>query len=288
MWVEIFRQTGSFAVKALPWMILGLALAGFIHVFFSARFFRPITGRFKPVLFAAAVGFPLPLCCFGALPVGLEFSRKAKNLGPMFAFIIAAPATSLSAVLVTYAFLGPQFALILIVTVFVAALVTGGLGIFLPVKEEMKVPCPHCIAKKYRNKLTSALHYGFIEMGKEILLYMVIGLFLAGVIAVAVPISVIESTLSAGPLPLVFALAMALAVYICPTGSVPFVAALVEKGMSMGAALVFLVLGPATNYPFILILWRKFGFRALGVYLLGLLICSLGFAFLFGDLVSFN
>jgi hypothetical protein len=94
------------------------------------------------------------------------------------------------------------------------------------------------------------------------------------------PAAWVESALSAGFMPLLVALAIALVIYICPTGSVPFIAALVAKGMSLGAALVFLVLGPATNYPFILIIWRKFGARALGVYLSGLVICSLGFGVL--------
>ena len=45
----------------------------------------------------------------------------------------------------------------------------------------------------------------------------------------------------------------------------------------MGAALVFLILGPATNYPFLLMIWRKFGARAFGIYLSGLVVCALGF-----------
>ena len=210
----------------------------------------------------------------------MEFSRKAGNLGPMFAFIIAAPATSVSAILITYAFLGLRFTLILIAAILVTALFTGLLGTTIPVKGKAAPPCPCCVERKHENKLASALRYGFVDMGKEIIPYIAVGLIIAGAIAVLMPVAWVESVLSVGFVPLLVVLVVALAIYICPTGSVPFIAALVAKGMNLGAALVFLVLGPATNYPFLLIIWRKFGGRAFGVYLAGLVVCSLGFGML--------
>lgn len=141
-------------------------------------------------------------------------------------------------------------------------------------------PCPHCVEMEHENKLVSALRYGFIDMGKEIIPCIAVGLIIAGAIAALMPTGWVESALSTGFSPLLLVLIIALAVYICPTGSVPFIAALVAKGMSLGAALVFLVLGLATNYPFLLIIWRKFGARAFGVYLAGLVVCSLGFGML--------
>jgi len=63
--------------------------------------------------------------------------------------------------------------------------------------------------------------------------------------------------------------------YICATASTPIAAALVLKGLSPGAALVFLLAGPATNLATITIVHRFLGRRATGIYLLAIAGCSL-------------
>jgi copper chaperone CopZ len=57
-------------------------------------------------------------------------------------------------------------------------------------------------------------------------------------------------------------------VYVCATASVPVAAALIAKGVSPGAALVFLMTGPATNAAAISTIWKIMGRRTALIYLL--------------------
>ncbi|TYO97604.1 putative permease [Geothermobacter ehrlichii] len=77
-------------------------------------------------------------------------------------------------------------------------------------------------------------------------------------------------------------LGIGIPLYICASASTPIAAALVLKGLSPGAALVFLLAGPATNAATLTVLGRQLGRAATLRYLLSIAVCSL----LFGWLVN--
>ena len=81
-------------------------------------------------------------------------------------------------------------------------------------------------------------------------------------------------------------LAIAIPLYVCTTGSVPIAAAFIAAGMPLGTALVFLMAGPATNIATIGALYRTLGGRLLGVYLLTVIIMSIGFGMGFGFILE--
>jgi len=57
-------------------------------------------------------------------------------------------------------------------------------------------------------------------------------------------------------------------VYVCATASVPVAAALILKGLTPGAAIVFLMTGPATNAASFVTIWKTLGSRTAIIYLL--------------------
>jgi hypothetical protein len=65
-------------------------------------------------------------------------------------------------------------------------------------------------------------------------------------------------------------------VYVCATASVPIAAALISKGLTPGAALVFLITGPATNAAGLTTIWKVLGWRTAVVYLFTVVACALG------------
>jgi hypothetical protein len=67
--------------------------------------------------------------------------------------------------------------------------------------------------------------------------------------------------------------------YVCATLSTPVTAALVMKGMSPGAALVMLMVGPATNIPTIAMVGGLLGKRALGIYVGSIVAISVAMAY---------
>ena len=77
-------------------------------------------------------------------------------------------------------------------------------------------------------------------------------------------------------------LAAGIPLYICATASTPIAAALVLQGVSPGAALVFLLAGPATNVTSLTVLLRILGKRATVLYLAAIAL----FAVLFGLMVD--
>jgi hypothetical protein len=74
-------------------------------------------------------------------------------------------------------------------------------------------------------------------------------------------------------------------VYVCATASVPIAAAMMMKGLSPGAALVFLVTGPATNAATIVTIWKILGRKTAVIYLLTVAGCALAGGLLL-DLIS--
>src|SRR5207248_11272533 len=79
-------------------------------------------------------------------------------------------------------------------------------------------------------------------------------------------------------LPILTMLAMlvvGIPIYTCASASTPIAAALVLKGLSPGAALVFLLSGPATNIGAIVVLLKFLGLRMVTIYLASIAVVAL-------------
>ena len=108
--------------------------------------------------------------------------------------------------------------------------------------------------------------FAFVEMADDILLALVIGVLLGGVVLVAVPDDLVEQGLSGWQMYAIMLIA-GIPLYMCASASTPIGAAFVAKGVSPGAALVFLLTGPATNTATIVVLMQQFGLRFVSIYL---------------------
>ena len=62
-------------------------------------------------------------------------------------------------------------------------------------------------------------------------------------------------------------LVIGIPIYTCATASTPIAAALIVKGVSPGAALVFLLVGPATNITSLTVFFGMMGKRSTAIYL---------------------
>jgi len=72
-------------------------------------------------------------------------------------------------------------------------------------------------------------------------------------------------------------LVVGIPLYICATASTPIAAALILKGVSPGAALVFLIAGPATNITSLTVLLGLLGKRATIIYLTAIAVLAVIF-----------
>ena len=107
----------------------------------------------------------------------------------------------------------------------------------------------------------------FIRSMDDIVFWLTIGLVLAGAIEVLLPPDLIARGLGSGILPMLLIVVIAVPMYTCASSSTPVAAALIAKGLSPGAALVFLLAGPAASTASMLLITRHFGAKFLRVYL---------------------
>ena len=275
-----------------PYLLFGFAVAGALSVLIPPESLeRHLGGRGRPflaVLKATLFGIPLPLCSCGVIPVTASLRRHGASRGAATAFLIATPQTGVDSILVTYALLGP------VVTVFrpLAALAGGLLGGMLAAwladdEEPAQDPEPRSTEPESRGTLASALRYGFLTLPRDIGNAMLTGLVLAGLINALIPPQYFhELTLplqrslggaGASLLSMLVMAAVGIPLYVCATASVPIAAALMAKGVSAGAALVFLMTGPATNAAAIATVWKIMGRKTAVLYLATIAAVSLGF-----------
>ena len=127
------------------------------------------------------------------------------------------------------------------------------------------------------DRMKGALRYGFVDMVQDIGKWLVIGLVVAGLITLFVPDDFFVRFADRPLLAYVVVLLIAIPMYVCATGSIPVAAALMLKGLSPGAALVFLMAGPASNMASILVIRRVMGRRTLWIYLLSLTVGAIVF-----------
>lgn len=124
-------------------------------------------------------------------------------------------------------------------------------------------------------KIIFGLKYSFGELLQDIGTWFIIGVILAGIFSALIPDGFIENNLGDGFLPLLIMLAAAVPLYVCATASTPIAAALALKGLSPGAALVFLLAGPATNAASFTVVAKMLGKKSAVIYLVSIIICAL-------------
>ena len=127
MVVQYFIEFKDVFLEVLPFLAIGFLLSGLINEFAPSDWVERRLGGsgIKPILYSALIGTILPICCLGSLPVAVSLRQKGVRLGPVLAFLVATPATSISALLVTYGLLGLTFTVFIFFAVIVMGLVIG-------------------------------------------------------------------------------------------------------------------------------------------------------------------
>ena len=117
----------------------------------------------------------------------------------------------------------------------------------------------------FKKLVKHIFRYGFIEIADDILFALLVGVVLGGVLFLAIPSDLMAHEYArylAYPVMVLIGIPL----YICASASTPIAAALVAKGVSPGAALIFLMTGPATNTGTIAIIVSQFGSRFASIY----------------------
>ena len=302
-WILTFL-TASWAVfgAMAPYLLLGFVVAGLLSVVISPEWVeRHLGGNgLGQVVKASLFGVPLPLCSCGVIPVAASLRRHGASKGATTAFLLSTPQTGVDSIAVTYALLGPFLAVVrplaaLITGVFGGGLVQAFNGNGEAVNSEATVDgeAPSCSSDccdddtpKNRPKIVEALHYGLVILPRDIGKALILGVAISGLIAAFVAPQALESYLGGGLWPMLAAMAIGVPLYVCATASTPIALGLIHAGLSPGAALVFLISGPATNSAALTTLWKVLGRRAAILYLLTVAVASLATGLAVDGLIS--
>jgi uncharacterized membrane protein YraQ (UPF0718 family) len=198
--------------------------------------------------------------------------------------LVATPETGVDSIAFSYAILGPVFAVArpigaltsaLVAGVFVNSLDSGQASEVVPKESGC---CSSSAAnsesninkKSFLQRLISAIAYGYGRMIEDTAKWLLIGLVAAALMTTFIPESFFlqwGDGLGAMLLMVIAGLPM----YICATASTPVAAGLLFAGVSPGAALVFMLTGPATNIATMGVIKEQLGSRSLMAYLLSVI-----------------
>lgn len=268
-----------------PYLLFGFLIAGILSVVVSKAFVqRHLGGRgFWSVIKASALGVPLPLCSCSVIPVSMSLRQQGASREATLAFLLSTPQTGVDSIFVTYSLLGPVFAIIRPVIALITGLVGGILTRLVTVNEsepsdvQTESKCCCCAEKNEpanNNPITAMLKHGFVTLPSDIGKPMLIGLVIAALLAVLVPDNFFAEYLGRGWLPMLVMMILGIPMYVCATASVPIAAALILKGITPGAALVFLMAGPATNAAGLATVWKTLGRKTAITYLVTVAVCA--------------
>jgi uncharacterized membrane protein YraQ (UPF0718 family) len=274
-----------YSYEIFPALVIGFLISGFVHEIIPEDIVLKYLGKsgVKPILLSTVIGTLLPVCCWGSLPIAVSFYKKGAKLGPILAFLVATPATSVSALLVAYSVLGWAFAIYIFFAVIIMGVTIGLIGNLIktpPKNSGNGASCPHCKLDPDHSKLhfkkspgeraKAAFKYAFVTLPKEIGLELFFGLVLAALVATFVPIGDIIKMYLGGWFGYVFSVVFGIIMYLCSTASVPLIDSLIKQGMSPGAGMTLLLIGPVTSYGTILVLRKEYGVKLVAIFLAAL------------------
>ncbi len=297
--LNVLQQFWMLLRESSVYIIFGLLISGLLRVFLNpdtvARHLG--RGRFLSVFKAALLGVPIPLCSCGVLPAAVSLKRQGANNGAATAFMISTPESGVDSMAVTYALMDPLMTVVRPVAAFVTATVAGitenlfgGKDATQEITPDKVCPvdaccdgkdCPPEVHRRHHSlgeKIRAGFGFAFSDVWADMAGWFFTGLLLAGVIMALVPGDALGQWLGGGLPAMMGMLVVGIPIYICATASTPIAAALILKGVSPGAALVFLLVGPATNVTSLTVLFGVLGKRATAIYLISVAV----FAVLFG------
>ncbi|MBL7996417.1 SO_0444 family Cu/Zn efflux transporter [bacterium] len=310
---EIVLSIFHTLVDASLYLLVGFLSAGFIKAFVRTETIVRYMGQsnMSSVLRASLIGTPLPLCSCSVIPMGVSLHKTGASKGATVSFLISAPETGIDSVAISYAMLDPLMTVFRPVAAFVTAFIAGIAENIQSRKDDTKpqgntskiassaagcdddhcrVHAPHLGPESTVSvyaRLKSGIHYAFTDLLGDIAYYLLIGMVISAIISVAIPEDFFSTYFHNETITMFVMLAIGIPLYVCASASTPIAAALIMKGISPGAALVFLLAGPATNISTMSVVKSTLGTRSIISYILSIAIAALLLGFLLNTIYTF-
>jgi uncharacterized membrane protein YraQ (UPF0718 family)/copper chaperone CopZ len=290
---NILNNSFNLTLEMAPYLWLGFIAAGVLHVYVPVNRIARHLGKesLGSIFKASSLGIPIPLCSCGVLPVAASLRKAGASKSATLSFLITTPVTGVDSLMATWALLGWGFTIIRLGVSLVIGLLTGLTMKLLKTdnhgidQQNLNDNCndKSCVTdiaastlkENFSTKLKAALHYTIIELPASLAGSLIFGLLLAGILSTLLPPQLIHNYFGQGIWGILAAIIFAIPLYVCATASIPIAAALVMTGFTPGAALAFIIAGPATNLVAIATTKKILGLKATLIYLFSIFIGAL-------------
>lgn len=284
--MDLFSNFVLLFTESAPFLLLGMLIAGMIHQWVPRTWVEKTLGSNSSIITAALIGAPLPLCSCSVIPVAMGIRRSGASKASTASFLVATPETGVDSIGITYALMGPIMAVARPIAAISSALVTGLLVLCFGKPENTAEQAPaakmtsSCCHKakvapfSMSEKIQAAFVFGYGQLLRDFMLWFLIGIFFAALVTTLVPAGFLNQY-AQGILAMLVVVLISIPMYVCATASTPIAVGLLLSGITPGAALVFMLTGPATNIATLMVIKNELGKRELGLYLLAIVSSAL-------------
>ncbi len=242
-------------ISSSPHVLIGLITAGALHQWVPAELLHRHLGRDSrwTLLKGVGIGCILPICSCGTIPLGVGLFRCGAGVGTILAFMTSSPVLSPVMLLLSFNMLGFKVTMTILITTLMSSVTIGWIGNRLfDLKERKTEPARGQTASSTTDlqlEPESFIKWTFGDLGAKVTLEILIGFSVAILVMNVLPMSEVSGALGRNDLlALLLMVIVCFPIYICSVPSVPIVQSLLLMGISPGAAVVYLIAGPATNF----------------------------------------
>ncbi|OIQ53208.1 permease [Neomoorella thermoacetica] len=266
------------SVKIFIMLAVIIFIVSVIRSFFPPERTRAILSRrheYVGNILASLLGIVTPFCSCSAVPVFIGFVESGVPLGVTFSFLISSPMVNEVALVMLWGMFGWKIALIYIASGLAVAiaggLVIGRLHLEREVEDyvyEIKLGETATLATlTWQDRVNYARGY-VKEILKRVWLFVLIGIGIGGFIHGYAPETLLLRYAGPGNLLAVpVAVAIGVPLYSNAAGTIPIVQALMEKGMSLGTVLAFMMSVTALSLPEMIILRKVLKPRLIAIFI---------------------
>jgi uncharacterized protein len=259
--------------KVLLLLVLIIFVVGIIRSFFTPERTRKVLegkSLFTGNIMASMLGIVTPFCSCSAIPLFLGFVESGIPLGVTFSFLIAAPMINEVAVILLFGLFGWKVAAIYIGTGLVIAITAGWVIGKLKMEKYVEswvyeIKAGHGEGEEEKFELNDRIQAGYTavkEIVGKVWIYIVIGIAVGAAAHGYVPESFMANLMGKATwysVPLSVLIGVPL--YSNAAGIIPIVSVLIEKGVSLGTALAFMMSVIGISLPEMIILRKVLKMR---------------------------
>lgn len=278
-------------VKIFTLLVVIIFFITFLRSYFPIERVRDYLATKHPLfghVAAAVFGIITPFCSCSAIPLFLGFLQARIPLGITFSYLISAPMNNEIAIAMLFALFGWKITALYIgfglFVAIVAGIVLGKMDLEedILIKPKPLTQAPTCeVEYSLTERIKEAWEYT-LDILKKIWLYIIVAVAIGGFIHGYVPTDFIvhiagKDAWYAVPLAVLLGVPM----YSNAAGVMPLIEVLVQKGMSMGTALSFMMAVTALSLPEAMILKKILSTRLLIIFfsVVSLGIIAIGYIF---------